>query len=594
MSDGTKRTGSLTYRVILVLILAVVLPTVTVGVIATWRARTNLEREVSDGHLALIRAVGAQLDGTLQDARRTLELAAAGWADNRVGDEVIANDAQTLRLLGRLRREVGLFSELSIVDVDGKTIYGDPVDPSIGIGAHTFGGYVGDVVFEEGSPRVVVVAQARSRTGELVGAFVARVQLRFIGEVLSATRLGPGAKLLVVDGQGIPVARTDGVSLAGAGTLRGKNRGVDLALGSAVEGSLVTAGTVVAYRNLSSYQSLRGVRWAILLEQPEREAFALARKTTRDTLLVGAIVLALALIIGAWLASRLTRPLRRLAARADAIAGAPVDEMPANQEPIVAAGELGVLARRFEEMAKRIGEREKLQIALARGDRLASVGTMSASVAHEINNPLTTVLGYARLLVEDKAQDHPDRAGLELIADEAERMKRIVGGLLDYARTEKPVVRGGHASMNDLADKTAILLAPQLQQARISLQFELAEVLPPVACDPHGLQQVLVNLVQNAIQAMPDGGKLTLATALCAGERACEITVTDEGSGIPAGDHAKIFDPFYTTKAAGSGTGLGLAVCKHLVSQCGGSIEASDAPAGRGARFRVVIPIEPT
>src|SRR5207248_7757466 len=99
--------------------------------------------------------------------------------------------------------------------------------------------------------------------------------------------------------------------------------------------------------------------------------------------------------------------------------------------------EIGVLAHSVDEMAKRIAERAELQSALARGDRLASVGVMSAQVAHEINNPLTTVLGYAKLLQEDKPEGHPDRAALALIADEAERMKKIIGALLEYARAPR-------------------------------------------------------------------------------------------------------------------------------------------------------------
>src|SRR6185437_8133881 len=148
-----------------------------------------------------------------------------------------------------------------------------------------------------------------------------------------------------------------------------------------VEGTLSAAGVVSAYRNLSSYQSLRGVRWAILHQQPEREAYALARTTTRDTLVIGAVALALALALGA---TRLTRPLADLARRADAIAAGQIVE----GKPIHGPGEIGTLAHSVDEMAQRIAERAELQSALARGDRLASVGVMSAQVAHEINNPL--------------------------------------------------------------------------------------------------------------------------------------------------------------------------------------------------------------
>jgi signal transduction histidine kinase len=333
-----------------------------------------------------------------------------------------------------------------------------------------------------------------------------------------------------------------------------------------------------------------------LHQQPEAEAYALARRTTRDTLIIGGVALALALALGGWFATRLTRPLAALAARADAIATGHVDAGP----PIAGPGEIGVLGQRIDEMARRIAERHELQTALARGDRLASVGVMSAQVAHEINNPLTTVLGYAKLLQEDKPEGHPDRAALELIASEAERMKGIIGGLLEYARTP----RQSDASLDaapgrpyvppvtepvQIVRHVGALLEPQLKKTRARLATDVKSE-KPLAIDAHALQQVLVNLVQNSAQAMPNGGTITIAVTPAPGGIATQITVTDEGPGVPAKDRARVFDPFFTTKAAGQGTGLGLAVCKHLVATAGGSIEVGEGPNGRGAEFKLVIP----
>jgi two-component system NtrC family sensor kinase len=240
-------------------------------------------------------------------------------------------------------------------------------------------------------------------------------------------------------------------------------------------------------------------------------------------------------------------------------------------------------------MARRIGERERLQAALARGDRLAAVGTMAASVAHEVNNPLTTVLGYARLLAEDKPEDHSDRPGLELIAGEAERMQKIVGGLLDYARARQDISSGA-ADVNQLLRRTADLMAPTARRSRIEIDLELADRLPPAAADPDPLQQIFVNLVQNAVQAMPDGGPILLRSRLRSGDLAIEVSVIDSGPGVPASERERVFEAFHTTKAAGAGTGLGLAVCRHLVAGSRGTIEVTGAPDRSGACFRVVIP----
>jgi len=582
------RHRTLTWRVLVILALAAVVPTVVVGALAIRRARADLEREVVRGNLALIRALGGALDATLQDARRALELAAAGWADRR-GAAAPVDDADaraTARLLGRMRRQVSIVSSLSIVDPDGVLVAGDPVPAGVDPGFHSFGGYIGDAVFVDGHPVVPMAVQARSRTGELVAVLVARLDLTFVGEALAAARLGAGARIVVVDGAGIPVARSDGAPVGGA-SLRGASPAVDRALASSADGSVSAGGEIAVYRNLSSYQSLRGVRWAIVLAQPEDQAYALAEQTAHDTALVGAATLALALLVGAFLAARLTRPLSALADRADAIAGGDPGGGPPS--PVAAPGEIGVLARRIDEMARRIGERAELQAALARGDRLATVGVMSAQVAHEINNPLTTVLGYARLLVEDKPADHPDRAGLELIADEAERMKGIVGGLLDYARAPKEG-GAGPADVDVVARHVAALLGPQLRRARIAVELAVADALPAVAADPHALQQVLLNLVQNAAHAMPDGGRVEVVAERGPGDVAVVVGVRDQGPGVPAADRQRIFDPFVTSKEAGAGTGLGLAVCKHLVATWGGAIEVGDAPGG-GAELRFTVPV---
>jgi two-component system NtrC family sensor kinase len=220
---------------------------------------------------------------------------------------------------------------------------------------------------------------------------------------------------------------------------------------------------------------------------------------------------------------------------------------------------------------------------------LASVGVMSAQVAHEINNPLTTVLGYAKLLLEDKPDAHPDRTGLELIACEAERMKSIVGGLLDYARAPTPAV--GPTDVAQVGRHAAALLEPQLRKARAAITLEL-DTAPAVTMEAHALQQVLVNLVQNALHA--GGANVIVRGEPAPGGIATVIRVIDDGPGVAAADKPRIFDPFFTTKAADVGTGLGLPVCKHLVSRAGGSIEVLDGPDARGAEMRITIPSSPS
>jgi signal transduction histidine kinase len=589
-------TASLRWRVLVVLSLAAMVPTVIVGALVITRARGDVAREVERGALAHINALGAVLDNTLQSARRTVEVAAAAWADSP------DDPRESQLMIRRLRRNVHVINALSILDPTGALEYGDPVPPGLDIGSHSFGGYIGDAEYVDGAPVVRLVVQARSRTGELVGVFVASVNLEFVHDELTASRLGHCARLFVVDGTGVPVASTDPSIMGDRAheprSLLGRDPAVDRALASTAEGMLAANGWISAYGNLSRYQSRRGVRWAIILQQPARDAYALARETTRDTLAIGGITLALALVLGGFFATRLTRPLTALARHADAIAtGDTSDPL-----PVRGPGEIGLLGQRIDEMARRIAERAALQSALARGDRLASVGVMSAQVAHEINNPLTSVLGYAKLLQEGKPDGHPDLDALRLIESEAERMKSIVGSLLEYARAPRndPARPATTATTSQTAmcnpaavlRHVAALLEPQLRRTRARLHTEVA-TSAPLAIEAHALQQVLVNLAQNAAQAMAAAnieGVLAITARPAPGGIATLITVTDEGPGVPASDRSRVFDPFFTTKAADIGTGLGLAVCKHLVATVGGSIEVGDGPGGRGAEFRVVIP----
>lgn len=578
---------SLRAQVRLVLAIAAILPALTVGGLAMYRARTDVETEVIRGQLAHVRAVASSLDQTLQGARRSLELAAAWWADERQLDQADSPESKRVlnRLWRRLHREVPVFIDLSIVDVQGDTIFGKPPAVTGDLGAHSFGGYIGDVVFDQGRPYVPVVTQARSRTGERIGVFIARLDLSFVAETIGDARLGNNARLVVIDGQGAAIARSDGGEIDGKSNTGLNERVVALALGRLREGKLVDADKLSIYRNLVAFQSRRAVPWALVFEQPQRDAFALAYDAARDTVIVAILVLAMAILGGAALAARLTKPLRGLAKRADDIAEGHIEN--GHAPPISAPGEIGILATRLEEMAERIGERERLHAALAHEDRLVTVGTMAASVAHEINNPLTTIVGYSNYLLEDKDEEHPDRSGLQLIAEEAARMKNIVGTMLDYSRTESP--KRGPADLVATLQRMSSLMLPALKKLKVSLNLSLPAPLPPVRAGDQQLQQIFVNLVQNAAQAMPEGGDVTITVEHDGAE--IIVVVSDQGPGIPVEDRNRVFETFYTTKAAGTGTGLGLAVVKHLVSEFRGRIEITDCEKGDGACIKVVIPV---
>ena len=245
--------------------------------------------------------------------------------------------------------------------------------------------------------------------------------------------------------------------------------------------------------------------------------------------------------------------------------------------------ELGDLAKAFNAMTHRLADTQR---QLAQADRLASVGRLAAGLAHEINNPLTGVLSYASLLQRRFAQDPEATADLEVITRETVRCRGIIRELLDFARPAPPQKRP--ADLNEVLRKSIAVVMSQLALNRVDLKLDLAPELPSVLADANQIQQVAVNLLLNAADAIgPDGGRIRLSTGWIEGD-GIEFSVEDDGPGIAPEDLARIFEPFFTTKG-NHGTGLGLAVTWGIVESHGGSIRAESDP-DQGTRFIVRLP----
>jgi signal transduction histidine kinase len=234
-----------------------------------------------------------------------------------------------------------------------------------------------------------------------------------------------------------------------------------------------------------------------------------------------------------------------------------------------------------------LSERARLEVQLIRSDKLSSVGVLAAGVAHEINNPLTTILGYAKLLLEERPPEDRDRPALALVAEEAQRVQQIVRNLLDFSRQESGEV--ALDSLNALIERTLNLAAPNLRKRGITVERHLARDLPAVRVEGRRLEQVFVNLLTNAAQAMAEGGVLTVRSALKEGSSTVFAEFSDTGTGIAAEHLPRIFDPFYTTKGPGEGTGLGLAISQRILADHGGEIEV-ESELGVGTTFRVSLP----
>jgi two-component system, NtrC family, sensor kinase len=242
-----------------------------------------------------------------------------------------------------------------------------------------------------------------------------------------------------------------------------------------------------------------------------------------------------------------------------------------------------------------ITERAQLEEQLRISEKMASLGVLAAGVAHEVNTPLTGISSYTQMLLEQASPDDPRTQLLEKIEKQTFRAARIVNGLLNLSRpTAAEAAAREPVNLNTVIGDVLSLLEHQLEKTSIKIRRELAAV--PVLVDGYEfkLQQVFLNLILNARDAMPSGGWLTIATRVENGDAVGEVS--DTGSGIPAEHLARIYDPFFTTKATGQGTGLGLAITYGIVREHDGDIHCDSAP-GQGTRFTLrfrIAAIEPT
>jgi two-component system NtrC family sensor kinase len=330
------------------------------------------------------------------------------------------------------------------------------------------------------------------------------------------------------------------------------------------------------------------------------------------SLVMGALLVAFVSMICMYILYRLvTRPLAELQRGVVRLASGEFVEPIA----IHSDDEIGVLARKFNSMAldiqrykdklenwaaelelevdKKAAEIREAQDQLINAEKLASLGRMAAGVAHELNNPLTGIVTFAHLLRDRcPAERRDDIEDLDLIIEQAERCTRIIKGLLGFSRkgsSEKMDV-----GINDLVQGCISMMQNQSAFREITVSLALAPGLPTVVADPNQIQQVMINLLTNAADAMNNAGTLKVATRRVAdhdGEYV-EVEVTDSGPGILPEHMGKILEPFYTTKPVGKGTGLGLPVSYGIVKRHGGDILVRST-VGQGATFLVRLPFGP-
>jgi len=332
----------------------------------------------------------------------------------------------------------------------------------------------------------------------------------------------------------------------------------------------------------------------LLLSSYEKPLQAL-RSTQRLIWLVSS----LAILLGAgfiwFLVRKVTEPLEELRDSVEALGQGDLSR----RIEVKSTDECGELAQVFNQMAENIkNSREQLeatvetlkttQAQLIQSEKLSGIGEFVAGVAHELNNPLTSVMGFSELLQQGDVKPQQKRH-LDMIHKSAVRCQKIVQSLLSFSRRHQPERK--HVCVNGLVESVIEILAYQLRTSNIEVVTHLAPNLPQAMVDPHQIQQVFLNIVNNARQAMEEHrpkGCMRITTETADGN--IRVTFRDDGPGIREENLSKVFDPFFTTKEVGTGTGLGLSLCYGIVKDHGGTIKVR-SKYGEGATFILELPV---
>jgi two-component system NtrC family sensor kinase len=362
---------------------------------------------------------------------------------------------------------------------------------------------------------------------------------------------------------------------------------------------------ITAYEPIKNINGdIIGILYVGVLEQPYLDT---ANRVMATYMLIAIIMVVMLLIILYFSTEQIIKPLRRMVEATEKISQGDLSHRVA----VTSSDEVGYLADSFNKMTadletanaelldwgktleKKVEERTqeltKMQGHLIQSEKLASIGKLAAGVAHEINNPLGGILIYSHLLLEDTDKESPHYENLKKIVKETSRCKDIVRGLLDFARPKDPEM--SQIDINQIVEKSLYIVEGQSLFQNIRVQKTLATDLPRIVGDGAQLQQVFMNIILNAAEAMDGDGTISITTSHNSSGKYVDIMFQDTGHGIQEEDIKRLFEPFFTTKEVGKGTGLGLAISYSIIQKHNGTIEVS-SQTGEGATFTVRLPTE--
>jgi two-component system NtrC family sensor kinase len=426
---------------------------------------------------------------------------------------------------------------------------------------------------EYSRPIMTVATPVKDDDGNLLGVLVCRLSLNDIDERMhERSGLGETGEVYLLNRFYYHISDP---KLKGGQPLKEElhSTGVD----ECISGSSTTG----IYKNYQEKEVFGAYKWL-----PERELCIVAEMGKSEVYspiygLRNGIIVAVAVLMGGLIffvppiARTMTKPIMKLVEGAGEIGKGRFD----HRINVKTDDEIGTLSEAFNKMAEDIDSAQK---QLIQSEKMASLGQLSAGVAHEINNPLANISLNAQMLQQD-LEDEKAQKRLSKIEDNVDRATRIVKSLLEFSRT--PEFHPTYTDINALITKTLDILKHETKRVEVVEKFE--KELPEVPVDPNQIQQVFINIISNACQAMTGGGTLTLRTGQIGD--IVEIEISDTGEGISPENLRKVFDPFFTTRKVGKGTGLGLSISYRIIEKHGGHIDVKSV-VGKGTSFIIKLP----
>lgn len=557
----------------------------------------------------------------LQNLVEVKETAIEQWLKERVSDGKTIAESQEIKSLDPKRIEPFLslvkHSERAYLEIWVLNLKGQIVSGNLSKNSFEKEGWFRRVIEEETvismpalqpkslKPTITISFSIKDARGHPIGALKEWADLTYIAELISEAKLGETGKLFIVKPQGEFLVFNRLTELLKKGTSK-------VSYFDKAQFKSAYTGVYTDYSGnevLGSWKWIPNLRCYLIAEQDTKEAFYEIDLLVKKAFFIFVISIGFILGISYWVIGRITGPIKRLSEAVASFGDGHFGKTVSTRR----GDEIGKLVAGFNVMAEKLkkaytelegkveASNKELEIAyrmlkqrqeqLIRSEKLAALGQLSAGIAHEIRNPLTSIKIFIQSLEKEIALDENQEEDFRIIMKEIDRINENITRFLNFARPEEPLFQS--INISPLVKNTVNLLAAKLKNSGIRPDISLLDEHPTVEGDPKQLAQVFLNLLLNAVEAMPQGGTLTIRSGVKVNpdnrKEFLQLIIKDTGHGIPEKDRPYLFDPFFTTKAGG--TGLGLSIVYSIIQKHNGRIEV-ESELGKGSSFILSLPIQ--